>query len=437
MILHHSCGVGAGNSSRYLNLWDPDTLTFSRICHWLDGESTTPTETAYPHFLYRESDGRIGVFYTWHEWATSSDTDHDLAYTYSDDGGVTWRRQSDGSAHTLPIRYNTGDNNESEIIDAVASGTSFLHGGAGAFDADGYPWFGHVRQDQKRRIIRWDGADWVSKDFPNEFNNVYGLSIATMFFHKDRMYIVTGSRQRGRHDVMLRDITSMADSTTTDLPQEIVLVKGLATGGTATEFDSEAFRRHGVYQRMITHSMSGGDEFGWVQTPAVLYTLPLENIPLLRSGSVGMTPGIEILHRQVSNFGDSWTVSGTGMTLLPGAPRWAAMPWGDLRDTMLVARIFVSASIAAGSTFRIGMLAGYTPAYGAAIDVDIASTYIFSTESWSQTGWNVIPVIPWLGGTLQPFHVACAAAVAGAATGTIDKITLEIGMIPGPRFAAT
>jgi hypothetical protein len=140
LLLHHSNGVGAGNSSRYINLWDPDDLSWSRVAHLFDGESTSPTYTAYPEWAYRESDGMIGVFFTWHVWGLGSDTDHDLCYAQSPDGGVTWER-IDGSNYTLPIRYDTGDNHEAEIIYPIAAGSSFVHGGGACFDADGNPWY--------------------------------------------------------------------------------------------------------------------------------------------------------------------------------------------------------------------------------------------------------------------------------------------------------
>jgi hypothetical protein len=395
------------------------------VAHLFDGESTSPTYTAYPEWAYRESDGMIGVFFTWHVWGLGSDTDHDLCYAQSPDGGVTWER-IDGSNYTLPIRYDTGDNHEAEIIYPIAAGSSFVHGGGACFDADGNPWYIQRDTGQRLFVIRWNGTAWVKSTLPTEYSTIY-QSTGSLFCHDERIYATFGTRNNGREQDLI-----FVDVTDPEHPEEFLVANGLATPGTGLHPDPEAFRRRGLWERVIGQTVSSGEEWGHVQTPNMVISVDLDYIPVLRSG-IGAV-GLEMLHQEMSNFQDTWTVSGTGLALMEGAPSYSLYPQGDMRQAMVIARLHVWGTIAATSTMRVGLRAGYSPDPDAAIDVDVCSGYIGPDGSeYTQTGWNVIPAIPF-GGTLFPYHLACVAAVAGSDTGTVKKLLLEVAFIPGMRF---
>jgi hypothetical protein len=428
LLLFHSNGVGAGNTSRYLNLWDGDG-TWTRVCHLFDGESTSPTQTAYPHYAIRE-DGMIGIFFTWHEWGDPADTDHDLCYAQSPDGGITWER-IDGSNYDLPIRFDTGDNHEAEIIYPIAAGTSFVHGGSACFDADGYPWSMQIGPTQQRYVIRWNGTAWVNTFLPTEYNNAFGPTGVGMFSYGGRVYAPCSFRQNGRElDLIFLDVTNP------EAPVEILISRGLATPGTGMQHDWEAFRRRNVWERMIGPSRDADQEFSSTQVPYVMLSIDLNQLAMLRTGNL-QPVGILPLYNEMSKQGDYWTAAGTGLTLLPQAPAWSLYPDGDLRNGLVVARIHAWGTIATSNTMRVAIMSGYSPAYGGAIDVHIASVNITNAVNYASSSWNAVPVIPFGGGTLFPYHIACAAAVTGSATGTISELFLEVGVIPGPRWAAT
>lgn len=429
LLLFHSNGVGAGNSSRYINLWDPDTLTWSRVGHFFDGESTSPTETAYPHFALRD-DGMIGCFFTWHEWGEVADSDHDICYAQSPDGGITWER-IDGTNYTLPIRFNTGDNHEADVIYPVVTGTSMKHGGGAAFDINGNPWFMLLGENQVRWIIRWNGNSWIKTDMPSQYSGFTGMVPGEMFFYDDRLYVTGCNSLQGRDgDFVLIDITDPTDIV------EFPVIKGIATQGLGGDFDREAFRLRGKFEKMVGPMRDTGQENAWTGVPLILTSIDLDQLPILRTGNsapIGIDESVELS----SKTGEFWTVSGASFSLLPGAPRWIAPTGGGHSSNLVLAKLHVIGNVASGTTLSVGLFAGYSPE---APVVDISALVQFgyinitSTLESYESGWLVIPVIPFGEGFLYGYQVYLAALASGSATGNIEHLKLEIATVGGVRF---
>lgn len=92
--------VGGSSSGAY-HLYEYDSGVWVNRGVIIDGTGGTPTKAPYPQGWDCDASGRLHVTWVWRETGDVA-TNHDLSYLYSDDRGVTWRR-NDGTAVTLPV----------------------------------------------------------------------------------------------------------------------------------------------------------------------------------------------------------------------------------------------------------------------------------------------------------------------------------------------
>lgn len=94
---------GAGRME-VVNKYTKSTKTWARVTTILDGTPpVSPAEGPYVSRVSRNvTTGRLHLFYMWRQGYLTAATNHDLAYIYSDDDGVTWRTV-DSTIQTLPI----------------------------------------------------------------------------------------------------------------------------------------------------------------------------------------------------------------------------------------------------------------------------------------------------------------------------------------------
>ena len=102
LFVYRSGFSGGGNM--VINIYDPDTATWERLHDvLLDGEGD---RNAYWQLCVGD-DSTIHLSWVWREtWMV--ETNHDLCYARSLDGGKTWQR-SDGRAYQLPITAATAE----------------------------------------------------------------------------------------------------------------------------------------------------------------------------------------------------------------------------------------------------------------------------------------------------------------------------------------
>lgn len=122
LFVYRSGYSGGGNM--VMNIYDPDTGKWERLHDVLiDGEGD---RNAYWQ-LCVDPQGVIHVSWVWREtWMV--ETNHDLCYACSADGGKTWHR-SDGSLYELPIRLETAEKawsipQNSELINQTSMTTN-------------------------------------------------------------------------------------------------------------------------------------------------------------------------------------------------------------------------------------------------------------------------------------------------------------------------
>ncbi|MDE6742116.1 MAG: BNR repeat-containing protein, partial [Muribaculaceae bacterium] len=103
MIFAYRSGA-SGRGNLVLNRYDTESKTWSRVHDVLiDGEGE---RNAYWQ-MFSDLKGTLHLSWVWREtWLV--ETNHDLCYAKSEDGGKTWKR-SDGTLYDLPITQTTAE----------------------------------------------------------------------------------------------------------------------------------------------------------------------------------------------------------------------------------------------------------------------------------------------------------------------------------------
>lgn len=145
----------SGRGNLVLNRYDTKSKTWTRLHDVLiDGEGE---RNAYWQ-LFADPKGTLHLSWVWREtWLV--ETNHDLCYARSDDGGVTWKK-SDGSLYQLPITASSAENawtipQKSELINQTSM----------TADANGNPFIATYWRDQdsdvpQYRLVWHDGEKW-------------------------------------------------------------------------------------------------------------------------------------------------------------------------------------------------------------------------------------------------------------------------------------
>ena len=145
----------SGRGNLVLNRWDLASRRWERVQDVLiDGEGR---RSAYWQ-LYVDAAGTIHLSWVWREtWMV--ETNHDLCYARSTDGGVTWTR-SDGTGYDLPIRLSTA-----EVAFRIPQRSELINQTSMSTDAAGHPyiatyWRDSASQVPQYRVVWHDGKTW-------------------------------------------------------------------------------------------------------------------------------------------------------------------------------------------------------------------------------------------------------------------------------------
>ena len=153
LFVYRSGASGRGNMA--MNRYDMHSRRWLRVHDSLiDGE-----EQRSPYWqMYVDGAGIIHVSWVWREsWLV--ETNHDLCYARSTDGGKTWTR-SDGSAYSLPITVATA-----EYAWHIPQNSELINQTSMTADAYSHPYIVTYWRDQNSsvpqyRIVRHDGTKW-------------------------------------------------------------------------------------------------------------------------------------------------------------------------------------------------------------------------------------------------------------------------------------
>ncbi len=153
LFVYRSGASGRGNMA--INRYDAATRRWQRVQdNLLDGENERS-----PYWqLYVDANDVIHLSWVWREtWLV--ETNHDLCYAKSTDGGVTWLR-SDGTPYTLPI---TAAN--AEYARLIPQNSELINQTSMTADKDSRPYIVTYWRDSastvpQYRIVWHDGSRW-------------------------------------------------------------------------------------------------------------------------------------------------------------------------------------------------------------------------------------------------------------------------------------
>lgn len=155
LFAYRSGASGKGNL--VLNRYMTKEKKWQRIHDVLiDGENQ---RNAYWQ-LCVDRQGTIHLSWVWREtWLV--ETNHDLCYACSHDGGKTWEK-SDGKPYALPITAATA-----EVAVNIPQGSELINQTSMSADAEGHPciatyWRNADSKIPQFRIVRYDGKAWVT-----------------------------------------------------------------------------------------------------------------------------------------------------------------------------------------------------------------------------------------------------------------------------------
>ena len=145
----------SGRGNLVLNRYDTQSQQWTRVHDVLiDGEGE---RNAYWQ-MFADPNGTLHLSWVWREtWLV--ETNHDLCYARSDDGGKTWKR-SDGTPYDLPITQAS-----SEIAWRIPQNSELINQTSMTADTDGNPFIATYWRDQESevpqyRIVWNDGDKW-------------------------------------------------------------------------------------------------------------------------------------------------------------------------------------------------------------------------------------------------------------------------------------
>lgn len=145
----------SGRGNFILNRYDHKTAQWRRVHDVIiDGEGE---RNAYWQ-MHVDGAGVIYLSWVWREsWLV--ETNHDLCYAQSSDGGITWQR-SDGTSYTLPI---TIDN--AEIAWQIPQKSELINQTGMTADGAGHPYIATYWRSQgdsipQYRLVWFDGGRW-------------------------------------------------------------------------------------------------------------------------------------------------------------------------------------------------------------------------------------------------------------------------------------
>jgi hypothetical protein len=146
---------GSGNGSLCLDRYDAAAHAWIVVAHPLiDGQNQCNPYWWRPEFA---ADGTLHLAWCWRD-TPNAQTNHDLCYVASPDGGKSWRR-SDGKPQTIPITRESA-----EVIDPIARNSNLINQCSLAVDSAGHPHLAQYFNDASGRPqyfhVWFDGAAW-------------------------------------------------------------------------------------------------------------------------------------------------------------------------------------------------------------------------------------------------------------------------------------
>ncbi len=199
LFAYRSGASGRGNM--VLNRYDTATRRWSRVQDVLiDGENQ---RNAYWQ-LYVDAAGTIHVSWVWREtWMV--ETNHDLCYARSHDGGCTWER-ADGTPYSLPIRAGNA-----EYACRIPQNSELINQTSMSADDEGHPYIATYWRDScsdvpQYRLVWHDGREWHMQQVSHRITpfslkgggtKMIPMARPRLAVHRGRVYYLFRDEERG------------------------------------------------------------------------------------------------------------------------------------------------------------------------------------------------------------------------------------------------
>lgn len=201
-LLYFFRSGGSGSGDVQLNRYDTDTDTWSAVhLDLLDGDATAnnTTANAYWNTPVLDDDGNLHLSWLYRRSASGLQTNRDLHYAVSPDGGVTWLKD-DGTAYTTPITQDTAD-----IVIPIPENSSYINSTAMAVDENNRPIIATrfapnagSGDDQVQHMLMWfDGSDWQTSQVTNFVNADEGNRPTVLVDEQGRVMVMFSDSDLG------------------------------------------------------------------------------------------------------------------------------------------------------------------------------------------------------------------------------------------------
>ncbi len=271
LFAYRSGSSGRGNL--VLNRYDVKKRIWNRVQDVLiDGEDQ---RNAYWQ-LYVDEAGTIHLSWVWREtWMV--ETNHDLCYARSSDGGKTWQK-STGEVYTLPIRANNA-----EYACRIPQNSELINQTSMSADAQGNPYIATYWRDAdsnvpQYRLVWNDGKAWHSRQvsrrttpFSLKGGGTKMIPIARprMVVDGTKVYYIFRDEERGSRVSMFSGEIDASEWDVTDLTD-------FSVNAWEPSHDTELWKYHRRLHLFVQQARQGDGERTVLFPPQPVYVLEVE-----------------------------------------------------------------------------------------------------------------------------------------------------------------
>ena len=272
LFVYRSGASGRGNL--VMNRYDIETRTWKRVQDVLiDGEGK---RNAYWQLCVDES-GTIHLSWVWREsWLV--ETNHDLCYARSKDGGKTWCK-STGEIYTLPICQNNA-----EYACRIPQNRELINQTSMSTDLEGHPYIVTYWRDEESlvpqyRLVWHDGVKWynsqvidrtLSFSLKGGGTKMIPISRPRMVVDGEKAYFIFRDAERG---------SKVSMAYTENIKKGIWKVKDLtdfSVGAWEPSFDMELWKKMKKLHIFVQETNQGDGEKVINTIPTDIYVMEIK-----------------------------------------------------------------------------------------------------------------------------------------------------------------
>lgn len=269
----------SGNGNMVLNRYDNQSDTWSRVqSSLIDGEGE---RNAYWQMCV-DAEGGLHVSWVWRE-TYNVETNHDLCYAYSPDGGESWLRSDRATRYSLPI---TAAN--AEYVCVIPQNSELINQTSMTCDNMTRPYIASYWRDAESdvpqyRLVYFDGEEWHQQQVSQRLTpfSLSGAGSKKIPIARPRLAVRTGRGDKVEAYYVFRDEER---GSRVSLAECADLAKGVWTVRDVTEFsveswepsyDTKLWSERGMLHVFVQHTGQGDGEKLEEVPPQPVYVLEI------------------------------------------------------------------------------------------------------------------------------------------------------------------